>query len=102
MIAKIFRSIATFIVRIGGIVLAIISLFLLYYSLYFCKNLLDILAINDIQITLSGWRLFSLFIMNFIALVFDWIIALIIFASAISMILYKTKTLEKYVESEKI
>ena len=102
MVAKIFRLIATFIVRISGMVLTVISLFLLYYSLYFCKNLLDILAIDDIQITLSGWRLFSLFIMNFIALIFDWFIALIIFASAVSMILYKTKTMEKYTESKTI
>lgn len=99
MIAKIFRIIATFLIRIGGIIFAILSLWLLYYSLYFCKNLLDVLSVNTKQLELDGLRLLGLFIMNLVGLIFDWCIAAIIFFIAISMIVYKTKMADKIEES---
>ena len=101
MISKFFKTLATILVRLSGIILTCISLIMLYQSIYFCKNLTDILSVNY-QIDLSVWRLLGIFILNLFGLLFDWCIALTILAISIYMILYKTKTIDKITDVDEI
>lgn len=97
MVAKFFKSVAIILVRISGIIFALISILMLYKSIGFCGNLIDILSV-DVQLGLSVWRLLGIFLLNLIGLIFDWCIALTIFILSISMVLYKTKALDKISE----
>ena len=94
-----FKRIATFMIKISGIVVTFVSMRLFWISLYFGNNLIDILSPRN-QFNVSFLRLIWLFILNIISIAFDWFIAVLVFVLGIAMILYKTKTMDKIVDSE--
>lgn len=98
MVNKVFRAIGIIMIRISGIIFGLISFGILYYSMYICKNICDILSVAN-QINISGWRLLVLFLANLIALIFDWTFAALILIIAIGMILYKTKAINDLLDN---
>ena len=98
-ISKIFRNIATILIRFAGIIFAIVALGMLWQSIGICANLADCLS-PAAQFDISIWRLIFLFILNAIALIFDWCIAIVIIVISIGMVLYKTEVLEEIAEME--
>ena len=99
MISKIFRCIAVLMVRIAGIAFVIVAIAMLWKSVNICQNLSQCLA-PAAQIGISALRLFGIFILNFIALLFDWCIAATIIIIGVGMILYKTETLTKIADMD--
>ena len=92
--SKFFRCIAVIMIRLAGIVFIIVALGMLWKSVGICGNLADCLA-PTAQLDITVWRLIGLFLLNLLALLFDWCIAATIIVIAVGMILYKTETLDK-------
>ena len=93
MLSKVFKIISIIMVRIAGIAFIVVAVGMLWKSVDICNNLAQCLS-PAAQLDISVWRLIGLFFLNLIALLFDWCIAAAIIAISVSMILYKTKTID--------
>lgn len=93
MSSKVFKIISVIMVRLAGIAFVIVAVGMLWKSVDICNNLAQCLS-PAAQLDISAWRLIGLFFLNLIALLFDWCIAAAIIAISVSMILYKTKTID--------
>lgn len=93
MLSKVFKIISIIMVRIAGIAFIVVAVGMLWKSVDICNNLAQCLS-PAAQLDISAWRLIGLFFLNLIALLFDWCIAAAIIAISVSMILYKTKTID--------
>ena len=99
MVSKIFKTIAVMMVRLAGIAFVLVAVGMLWKSIGICSNLVECLA-PAAQLDISSWRLMGLFLLNLLALLFDWCIAATIIIIAINMILYKTETINKIVNMD--
>lgn len=87
------RKTKQIIVRISGAVTTLISWKLLYMSLGFCKNLIEILSLGY-QFDLSILRLIGIFIMNLIGLTFIWSIGLCVGIIGLYLLFIRMKDIE--------
>lgn len=87
------RKMKQIVVRFSGVIATIISWKLLYNSLGFCKNLIEILSINY-QIDLTVLRLIGIFSLNFCGLIFTWSIGLCLIIIGLYLLFIRIRDIE--------